>query len=242
MATRRMFSKDIVNSDAFLDMPASTQLLYFQLGMEADDDGFVASPKRVARSVGVNDDELKILTAKRFILSFPSGIVVLKHWKINNYIQADRYHETKYLEEKKALITKENGSYTECIQDVSSLDTQSSLGKVRQGKVSLGKASLSSELSSQVKEIMTMFYEGVNPTINWGNKTTLNACQDLIKRFGFDGTKNMTSAVIACQGKAYAPVATTPYQMKEKLAQFKLYFDSEKNKQDKSKPKVAFIS
>jgi hypothetical protein len=134
MAQRRMFSKDIVGTDSFLEMPISSQLLYFQLGMEADDDGFVGSPKKVARIIGAGGDDLKILSAKRFILIFPSGIVVIKHWKMNNYIQADRYHETKYTDEKNTLLIKENGSYTECIQNVSKMDTQ-----VRLGKASLDK-------------------------------------------------------------------------------------------------------
>ena len=129
-----MFSKDIVGSDAFLDMPATSQLLYFHLGMEADDDGFVSSPSRISRTIGANDDDIKVLLGKRFIIAFPSGIIVIKHWKINNSIQVDRYHETQYLEEKKALITKENKSYTECIQDVSKMDSQSSLGKSSLGK------------------------------------------------------------------------------------------------------------
>lgn len=132
MAQRRMFSKDIVCSDAFLEMPISSQLLYFQLGMEADDDGFIGSPKKIARMVNSNDDDLKVLASKRFVLVFPNGIIVIKHWKINNYIQSDRYKETRYLEEKSQLTTKENGSYTECIQN-------GNTGKVRLGKVSIGK-------------------------------------------------------------------------------------------------------
>jgi hypothetical protein len=139
MAQRRMFSKDITGTDAFLDMPISSQLLYFHLGMEADDDGFIGSPKKILKIVGAGEDDLKILSAKRFILVFPTGVVVIKHWKINNYIQSDRYHETKYIEEKKALITKENGSYTECIQGVSKLDTQYRLGKASLGKANSAK-------------------------------------------------------------------------------------------------------
>lgn len=129
-----MFSLEIVKSDAFLDMPASSQLLYFHLGMEADDDGFISNAKSIARMLNSSEDDIKILLAKRFLLMFPSGIVVIKHWKINNYIQSDRYTPTKYTEEKKALTTKENGSYTECIQDGYNLDTQVRLGEVREGK------------------------------------------------------------------------------------------------------------
>lgn len=131
MAQRRMFSKDIVRSDAFLDMPPSTQLLYFHLGMEADDDGFIGNNKMVARLAGSSNDDIKLLIAKRFILAFPSGVVVVKHWKINNYIQSDRYRQTKYLQEKNLIITKENGAYTENIQNVYKSDTQVRLGKDR---------------------------------------------------------------------------------------------------------------
>lgn len=133
-----MFSLQIVDTDAFLDMPASSQLLYFHLSMRADDDGFVGNHKKVLRMIGGNEDDLKVLLTKRFILSFESGVVVIKHWKIHNYIQSDRYHETKYLEEKNSLITKENGSYTECIQDGYKVDTEARLGKVR---LELGKVS-----------------------------------------------------------------------------------------------------
>ena len=123
MAQRRMFSKDIVCSDAFLDMPASSQNLYFHLGMEADDDGFVGNSKMIVRMSSAGEDDLKILIAKRFILALTKGIIVIKHWRMNNYIQNDRYKETKYIEQKNSLIIKENGSYTECIQNVSKLDT-----------------------------------------------------------------------------------------------------------------------
>ena len=124
MAERRMFAKTIVLSDAFLDMPLSARCLYFTLGMLADDDGFVNSPKSVMRQVGASTDDLNLLLAKRFILSFDSGIIVIKHWRIHNYIQKDRYKESKYIEEKATLTTDENGAYTECIQNVSTLDTQ----------------------------------------------------------------------------------------------------------------------
>lgn len=110
---RRMFSSEIVDSDAFLEMPISTQALYFHLGMQADDDGFIGNPKKILRGIGVSEDDLKILMAKRFVLTFESGVIVIKHWKINNYLRADRYHETKYLEEKGKLLIKENNSYSE---------------------------------------------------------------------------------------------------------------------------------
>lgn len=138
MAERRMFAKTIIDSDAFLDMPTSTQNLYFHLGMRADDDGFVNNPKKIQRMIGASDDDLKLLIAKKFVIPFESGVCVIKHWKIHNYIQKDRYKETVYQDEKNLITTKENGAYTlssvvsdtECIHDASNLDTQVRLGKV----------------------------------------------------------------------------------------------------------------
>ncbi|HFM7009733.1 TPA: hypothetical protein ACG9XD_003061, partial [Enterococcus faecium] len=89
-----MFAKTIIDSDAFLDMPLSTQALYFHLSMRADDDGFINNPKKIQRMVGCGDDDLKLLMVKRFILVFESGVIVIKHWKIHNYIQKDRYKPT----------------------------------------------------------------------------------------------------------------------------------------------------
>jgi hypothetical protein len=140
MAERRMFSKKIIDADAFMEMPLSTQALYFHLSMRADDDGFVGNPKKIMRMIGANEDDYKVLSAKRFILMFPNGICVIKHWLIHNYIQKDRYHETQYLDEKKQIEIKENNAYTEldtkCVQDVSRMDTEVRLGKVR---LELGK-------------------------------------------------------------------------------------------------------
>lgn len=124
MAERRMFAKTIIDSDAFLDMPLSAQALYFHLSMRADDDGFVNNPKKIQRMIGASDDDCKLLVLKRFILTFESGIIVIKHWKIHNYIQKDRYKETVYLQEKAMLGLNESNAYTECIQSGYSLDTQ----------------------------------------------------------------------------------------------------------------------
>ncbi|MDH5114053.1 conserved phage C-terminal domain-containing protein [Lactococcus lactis] len=137
MAQRRMFSKKIVETDFFMEMSPTAKLLYFYLNMSADDDGFVGNPKTIKLISGATDDDLKILIAKQFIIPFESGVVVIKDWKIHNYIQKDRYNQTQYLDEKKQLLVEENGAYTKCIQDVSSLDTQVRLGK---SKDRLGKS------------------------------------------------------------------------------------------------------
>ena len=135
MAERRMFAKQIVLSDAFLDMPLSARCLYFTLGMFADDDGFVNNPKGIMRQCGATEDDMKILLVKKFLLAFDSGVIVIKHWKIHNYIQKDRYKKTKYLEERELLELDDRQIYhkkDECIQN-------GYIGKDRLGKVSIGK-------------------------------------------------------------------------------------------------------
>ena len=151
MAERRMFAKTIVTSDAFLDMPSTTRCLYFTLAMFADDDGFVNNPKSIMRQIGSSIDDLNVLLAKKFIISFDSGIIVIKHWKIHNYIQKDRYKETKYLEEKATLSLDEKGAYTECIQDVSKVDTQVRLGKVSLGQDRVVEVSEETDNGSQLE-------------------------------------------------------------------------------------------
>ena len=142
MAKKRMFNLDIVGSDAFLDLPHTAQALYFQLGMRADDDGFVGNPKTIQRIAGTKASDLELLVKKRFLLQFPSGVVVIKHWKINNQIQKDRYTPTVYTEEYQSLYIKDNKAYTEmdkcCIQSVSEMDTQISIDKNRLDKNSIG--------------------------------------------------------------------------------------------------------
>lgn len=136
MAKRRMFSLDVVDTDSFLDLPASSQSLYFHLGMRADDDGFVSSPKRITAMVGAAGDDLKLLIAKGFVIPFESGVCVIRDWRVNNYIQRDRYTPSIYTEEKQRLSIAENGRYshvdTQCIQDVSKSDTQVRIDKERE--------------------------------------------------------------------------------------------------------------
>ncbi len=161
MAERRMFAKTIIDSDAFLDMPITSQALYFHLSMRADDDGFINNPKKIMRMVGCSQDDLKLLLAKSFVIGFESGVIVIKHWKIHNYIRTDRYKPTVYEEEKSRLEAKGNKAYTfkntsntsgipevskrypEGIPEVSKRYTQ-----VRLGKVSIGKDSIEEEGSN----------------------------------------------------------------------------------------------
>ena len=162
MAEKRMFAKAIVMSDAFLEMPMSTRCLYFSLSMLADDDGFVGNPKAIMRMCGATNDDMNILIAKRYILIFESGIVVIKHWRINNLIRGDRYSETTYLEEKMTLSVDAKGGYIEAGSDENGtvlgipIMGKPSIGKDRLGKDRLGKDSSScSELceSSEPQEL-----------------------------------------------------------------------------------------
>ena len=145
MAERRMFAKTIVDSDMFIDMPMSARLLYYDLAMRADDDGFVNSPKKIMRFVGASMDDMNVLIAKQFIIPFESGVVVIKHWRIHNYIRKDTYKETPYKDEKALLYLDKNNGYrleNECPstnrqRTVNEPSTQVRLGKDRLGKVRL---------------------------------------------------------------------------------------------------------
>lgn len=142
MAERRMFAKTIIDSDAFLDMPLTTQALYFHLSMRGDDEGFINNPKKIARMIGCSDDDLKVLAAKNFIIPFESGVVVIKHWRIHNIIRMDRYKPTVYQEEKALLELKENKAYTLdnqmttiCQPNGNQMATQVKLSKVKLSEV-----------------------------------------------------------------------------------------------------------
>lgn len=150
MAKRRMFSSDIVDSDKFLDMPVSARCLYYDLGMRADDDGFI-SPKKVLRLTGATDDDLKVLVAKDFIIPFESGVIVIKDWRLNNYLRRDRYTETLYKEEKKLLSLDENDSYwlTSGIPNGNQRLTQVRIGEVSIGK---GRKEKEQEVYNSIKQ------------------------------------------------------------------------------------------
>ena len=138
-----MFTKQIIDSDAFLDMPLSTQSLYFHLNMRADDDGFINNPKKIMRMIGASEDDLKVLISKRFIITFDNGIVVIKHWRMHNLLRKDRYTETHYQEEKKMLALKENGAYTELGNHLATTwQPNGNTGKVSKGKYSIGEYSV----------------------------------------------------------------------------------------------------
>lgn len=159
MAERRMFAKSVIDSDLFLDMPPTTQMLYFHLAMRADDDGFINNPRRIQRMIGASDDDMRILIAKQFILTFENGVIVIRHWKLHNYIRKDMYHPTEYQAERQMLSLKNNKSPYELNADAGSQDSSRtcngyvtdssrtcnetvSIGKDRKGKDRIGKVRL----------------------------------------------------------------------------------------------------
>lgn len=149
-----MFAKTIIDSDAFLDMPLTTQALYFHLSMRADDEGFINNPKKIMRMIGASEDELRLLIAKSFIIPFESGVCVIKHWRIHNYLRSDRFKPTTYIDERAQLSVKENSAYSLIpvnenlgipdgipvgIPNVHQCETQDRLGKDSIGKYSIDK-------------------------------------------------------------------------------------------------------
>lgn len=190
MATKRMFSKQIIDSDAFLDMPTSSQVLYFHLVMRADDEGFVGNPKKVMRMIGVGDDDFKILIAKRFILSFESGVIVIKHWLIHNAIRMDRFNQTSYQDEKKLITTKENKAYTECLPNGNQMTT-------------IGSPKLSEVKTSEDNIVEEKHTHGEFKNV----KLTKEEHQKLIENFGENNTGILIeelSSYIASKGKRYS--------------------------------------
>lgn len=216
MAERRMFAKTIIDSDAFLDMPLSAQALYFHLSMRADDDGFINNPKKIQRMVGASDDDCKLLIMKRFIITFESGVIVIKHWKIHNYIQKDRYKPTIYQEEKKGLIVKENKAYTECIQNASNMDTQVRLGKV---SLELGENSIEETPQAAKKPARHKYGEYKNVLLSDEDMEKLKSefPNDYLERI------ERLSGYIASTGKSYKNHLATirNWARKDKAAQQK---------------------
>lgn len=199
MADRRMFAKTILLSDAFIDLPHSARSLYVALGMVADDDGFINNPRSIMRQVESTREDLDRLIQEEFIIPFESGVVAIKAWKVNNLIQKDRYKPTKYVAEKAQLNINEKSMYTlcihsvsnpdtNCIQTVSKVDTQGSIGKE-----SLGKDSLSSGCIVHSNNINSATTTAAAQIVkDWGKdviRLTDTEREDLFKKLGADHFK-----------------------------------------------------
>ena len=166
MAKKRMYDKEIVGSDAFIEMPTSSQALYFHLGMNADDDGFVGNPKSIQRQIGASDDDMRLLIMKGFIFTFDSGVVLIKHWNINNFIRKDRYKPTTYIKEKSLIVLCDNNSYgiTTVNRDftlVNQRSTQYSIEEYSKEKCSLVEESVDSDLTHKISDRTAALYQPI---------------------------------------------------------------------------------
>lgn len=177
MAERRMFAKTIIDSDAFLEMPISARLLYYDLSMRADDDGFNNSPNKVMRLIGATKDDMNILIARKFVIPFESGVVVIKHWKIHNYIRKDTYKETNYKEEKATLEFDENNAYR-ISNNIRQLPVDEPSTQVRIGKDSIGKVSIDEDRTGEERKKETF---GSVASSYTSNSNLLNSLQDYIE-------------------------------------------------------------
>lgn len=168
MAERRMFAKSIVLSDAFLDMPMSARCLYFTLGMLADDDGFVGSPKAIMRQCGASEDDMRILVSKKYVLGFDSGVLVIKHWRLNNYLRNDRHVQTTYTEELDTLGIDDKGAYTQNVEKMERLpvgipnDNQVAGSRYTQDRI--GKDSIDNNIYSRAEDSPTEHPEQADVT------------------------------------------------------------------------------
>lgn len=219
MAHRRMVSKQIVDSDAFLDMPTSSQLLYFHLLIRADDEGFVGNPKKVMREIGITGDDFKILVAKRFLIMFESGVVVIKHWLIHNTIRMDRFNQTSYQDEKNLLTVKENKAYTEMattgLPNGNQMETQVKLSKVNLSKDKEKVAEINSE---GIPELIKSF-ESLNPASKkfYGNINQRKACRFLIDTYTLERVQAVIEKTLPkTNGMQFFPTITTPLQLQDK--------------------------
>lgn len=231
-----MFSKQITTSDAFVEMPVSSQLLYFHLNMEADDDGFVSNPKRIMRMLGVNEDDLKILLAKRFLLAFENGVVVIKHWLLHNAVRKDMYKETQYIEQKNMLRIKDNGVYTEVRNETVTLPLHRldkdrlDKNKLRKNKTTQIVAEKVETYQKEIIEIIDAFKEINSEYKSWyGNKTQRNAILRLLETKGIEMVLKVITILPKTNTMPFMPVITTPYKLAMKWSDLQAGMAKKKN-------------
>lgn len=219
MANRRMFSLKIVDTDLFLDMPQSSQLLYYSLAMRADDDGFISNPKKIMRMIGSQDDDYKVLILKNFVIPFESGVCVIKHWLVHNLIRGDRYTETQFIDEKKTITIDKDSNKYDMKSGMQNVIPSVTPGKVRLGKVS--KEKNTSETSSQEIPLVIKSFEGLNPASKkfYGIPTQRKACADLIETYTLERVISVIEKTLPKTNSIpYFPTITTPLQLFDKWA------------------------
>lgn len=216
MAQKRMFDKAIIDTDKFMDLSLTSKAIYFLLGMEADDEGFV-SYKKVMRIHGGNEDDVKVLVAKNFLILFPSGVVVITDWNRNNYLDKNRIKETEYQKEKKDLVLTKKGKYELNIGLTSIEENSIEESRVEENSSATaepGKTLPSKEIVEIIKKM-----ESVDPKnkLYYRNKTQRSACQFLIENYEFENVIKIIDFIISNRGKLkYLPSITTPCELRDK--------------------------
>jgi hypothetical protein len=213
MSKKRMFSLGVLETDAFLDMPLSAQALYFHLNLRADDDGFVGNPKRITQSIGANIDDLKLLVAKRFVIAFEDGVIVIKHWRMHNAIKKDRYTKTNFTEDLQMLHIKDNGSYTlkdgAQMENKWSTDGKQMLQTCSTDKVRLGKDSIVKEnYQKKAEEVAAYWNEkaktcSIRPMQKLTGKR-ITALKERLKDYSVEDMKKAIDRIVVsdfCNGK-----------------------------------------
>lgn len=208
MAKKRMFSLSVIDSDAFTDMPLSAQALYFHLCMRADDDGFIGNPKKIKGMIGASDDDLKLLIAKRFLLTFEDGVIVIKHWRMHNTLQKDRYTPTNYIDERNQLLIKENKAYSfnegEPVRSLTDSKCKQSGNKMLpcvETECYQDDSDVESECFQSVSEVETNRYQNGNADID----------KDKIKnRLDIGGSYNPINGIIPKEEQSKPSVQTPP--------------------------------
>lgn len=246
---KRMFSMDIVDSDDFLDLPASSQNLYFHLNMRADDDGFI-TPKKIMRMIGSSDDDYKILVGKRFLIEFENSVCVIKHWLIHNTIRKDRYFKTKYNKEKDSLSEKENKSYTEIDNKKEVVTTLATKRQPRRDKdKDKDKEEIKIKIKEKEKEKVKTVEQADKPAnqINdyieelkelnpvaytkwFKNKTQRENVELLIKRFTINQLRETVSFIKLNENVNFFPSISTPMELVDKLQQVKRFYKTKGHK------------
>jgi hypothetical protein len=220
-----MFDRAIIDTDRFMDLSMSAKALYFLLGMEADDEGFV-SYKKVMRIHGGNEDDVKILLAKNFIIGFKSGVVVITDWNKNNWLDSRRIRPTEYQKEKAEVVLLEDKSYS----------LSSGLASIEESSIEessiVSESTDSQDISSkEISEVIFSFRD-INPNFKrwYANKTQRGAVKELIELMGFDKLIGLIGELPKLSGLQYAPQITTPYEMMTKLPKLELFLKTEHNK------------
>ena len=222
MAQRRMFSLKVIDTDNFLDMPVSARELYFQFGMRADDDGFVANPKRIMKMIGASDDDFRVLEARKFVIPMSdNGVSVITHWKVNNFIRPDRYEATQFKEEKAKLSLVDGRYFFDFVNKVES-GIPNDIPSI--GKVSIGKDNnTSKEKREKTKynvlgaEIIKAF-ESIDPKNKtyYGNINQRKSCDFLISEYGLDDVLKRISILDRTNKMPFFPKINSPSDLKEK--------------------------